>query len=264
MNTKTFINQPLSGIGYLLKGAQLLRHPKLRIFVLVPLLINVFIFASAFWFLFSGITHWIDSYIEELPAFLSWLSYLFWPIIIFSILFSFSFVFSTIANLIAAPFNGLLAEQTEMILINKAINDDGWQDIFKDLPRILKRECQKWIYFLPRMLGCFILFFIPIVGQTVAPVIWFIFAGWMMAIQYADYPFDNHKISFASMKSILAARFGKNITFGMIVSVCTTIPILNFVIMPIAVCGATAAWVDIYKDQVLNQAKPIIDQPRIE
>lgn len=252
MNATRLIKQPITGFGYLLKGAKLLSHPQLRVFVLIPLLINIFIFASAFWFLFASITQWIDSYITELPTFLSWLSYLLWPIIIVSILFVFSFVFSSIANFIAAPFNGLLAEKTEILLIKSAINDDGWKDLFKDLPRIFKRECQKWAYFLPRMLVCLLLFFIPLIGQIVAPIVWFIFAGWMMAIQYADYPFDNHKISFALMKKILASHFAKNITFGMVVSICTTIPILNFIIMPIAVCGATAAWVDIYKEKALN------------
>ena len=259
MNTTNLINQPLTGIGYLIKGTQLLHHPKLRVFVLIPLLINIIIFASAFWFLFTNITEWVDSYINLLPGFLTWLSYLLWPVIIFTILFAFSFVFSSIANLIASPFNGLLAEKTEKLLTNSTINDDGWQDILKDLPRIFKREYQKWLYFIPRMLACLLLFFIPLIGQTVAPVIWFIFTGWMMALQYADYPFDNHKVPFSLMKQILFARLGKNITFGMVVSICTTIPVLNFIIMPIAVCGATAAWVDIYKEQALEQPDTLIE-----
>lgn len=242
---------PLSGISYLMKGAQLLSHPKLRIFVLIPLLINVFIFASAFWFLFSSVSMWIESYMVGLPEWLSWLSYLIWPVLIFSILVSFSFVFSTVANLIAAPFNGLLAEKTEMLLIGSAINDDGMLDLVKDLPRIFKRELQKWAYFLPRMLLCALLFFIPAFGQTLAPLIWFVFSGWMMAIQYADFPFDNHKITFTDMKKALAARAGKNLTFGMLISFFTTLPIINFIIMPIAVCGATAFWVDIYKHEML-------------
>lgn len=247
------INTPLSGIRYLLKGAQLLSHPKLRIFVLIPLLINIFIFASAFWFLFSTIMQWIDSYISGLPDWLSWLSYLFWPFLIFSLLVSFSFVFSTVANLIAAPFNGLLAEKTENLLTGKAINDDGLMDIMKDLPRIFKRELQKWAYFLPRLLVCAVLFFIPAFGQTVAPFIWFVFVAWMMVIQYADFPFDNHKIPFNKMKKALAGRWGKSLTFGMLISFFTTLPIINFVIMPIAVCGATAFWVDIYKQELLSK-----------
>jgi len=254
MNSNNIVTQPLTGIGYLLKGAQLLRHPKLRTFVLIPLLINILIFSSAFYFLFSNLTSWVDSHIAELPSFLSWLSYILWPIIALSILFSFSFIFSGIANLIAAPFNGLLAEKAETLLTKSTVSNEGWQDLFKDLPRILMREVQKWLYFLPRMLGCLTLFFIPGVGQTIAPIIWLIFSGWMMAIQYADYPFDNHKVSFLAMRKTLGTKRTKNITFGMIVSFCTTIPVINFIIMPIAVCGATAAWVDLYKAQVLNEA----------
>ncbi|WP_372881114.1 sulfate transporter CysZ [Psychromonas sp.] len=247
------IKQPLSGLGYLLKGTKLLSHPKLRVFVLIPLLINIIIFASAFWFLFSTIMQWVDSYITGLPEFLSWLSYLFWPILIFTILFAFTFVFATVANLIAAPFNGLLAEKTEFLLTNQSAGDSGLSDLLKDLPRIFKRELQKLAYFLPRMLFCGVLFFIPAFGQIVAPFIWFVFAGWMMAIQYADFPFDNHKISFATMKTSLKQRPGKNLTFGMLVSFLTTIPIINFFIMPIAVCGATAFWVDLYKDELTGQ-----------
>jgi CysZ protein len=231
------MNTPLSGISYLLKGAKLLSHPKLRIFVLIPLLINILIFASAFWFLFSAISEWIQTYMAALPEWLSWLSYLFWPFLVFSLLVSFSFVFSTVANLIAAPFNGLLAEKTENLLIGQAINDDGLMDLIKDLPRIFV---------------CILLFIIPGFGQTIAPFIWFVFSGWMMAIQYADFPFDNHKIAFPNMKKALSKRLGKNLTFGMMISFFTTIPIVNFVIMPIAVCGATAFWVDIYKQELLS------------
>jgi CysZ protein len=61
------------------------------------------------------------------------------------------------------------------------------------------------------------------------------------------------------MRKTLATRFGKNITFGMIISICTTVPLLNFIIMPIAVCGATAAWVDLYKQQALDIQRNLIE-----
>ncbi|MEH6453480.1 MAG: sulfate transporter CysZ [Psychromonas sp.] len=253
MPSSKVVKDSFSGIGYLLQGVRLLSHPKLRAFVLIPLMINILIFAGAFWFLFSSIMQWIESYIAELPAYLSWLSYLFWPFLIVSIIFAFSFIFSTFANLIAAPFNGLLSEKTEQLLSGETLDDSGFSDILKDLPRIFRREFQKLAYFLPRMLLCAVLFFIPFIGQTVAPFIWFIFAGWMMAIQYADYPFDNHKVPFKKMRQTLRQRLGKNLTFGMLVSFFTTIPVVNFIIMPIAVCGATAAWVDSDKSSALTE-----------
>ncbi len=251
-NTSEFTHQ-LSALGYLLKGWQLIKHPKLRSFILIPLFINLVVFSIAFWFLFSNINDWIDSYIAKLPAFLTWLTYIMWPLLAVIILFSFSFIFSTFANLIAAPFNGLLAEKTEILLIGDTINNDGIHELIKDLPRIFQRELQKMWYILPRMIGCAILFLIPGFGQTIAPLIWFVFGAWMIVIQYADYPFDNHKITFANMKGALRKRPAKSLIFGMLISVFNAIPIVNFIIMPIAVCGATAFWVDIYKPQLLSQ-----------
>ena len=254
-NTSQF-TQSLSGLGYLLKGLQLIKHPKLRPFILIPLFINLVIFSGAFWFLFSHINDWIDGYIAKLPTFLTWLTYILWPLLAFIILFSFSFVFSTFANLIAAPFNGLLAEKTEVLLTGAAINNEGIHELMKDLPRVFRRELQKMCYILPRMLGCALLFLIPGFGQTITPLIWFVFSAWMIVLQYADYPFDNHKISFANMRSALGKHPAKSLVFGMFISFFNAIPIINFIIMPIAVCGATAFWVDIYKPQLLCQKLP--------
>ncbi len=84
-------------------------------------------------------------------------------------------------QLIAAPFSGLLAEQLEARLTGEAPPDTGIWDIMKDLPRIMKREWQKLAYYLPRALLLFVLYFIPVIGQTAAPVLWFLFSAWMLA-----------------------------------------------------------------------------------
>lgn len=119
--------------------------------------------------------------------------------------------------------------------------------LLKDLPRIMKRELQKLGYYLPRALGLLLLYFIPGFGQIVAPVLWFLFSAWMLSVQYCDYPFDNHKVSFPHMRTALRRHKVANMQFGAMVSLFTMIPILNLVIMPVAVCGATAMWVDRYR-----------------
>jgi hypothetical protein len=52
-------------------------------------------------------------------------------------------------------------------------------------------------YFLPRAIGLFILSFIPVVNIIAAPL-WLLW-GLMMAIQYIDYPADNHKLGWNEM-----------------------------------------------------------------
>ncbi|MDP6880418.1 MAG: sulfate transporter CysZ, partial [Alteromonas macleodii] len=84
----------------------------------------------------------------------------------------------------------------------------------------------------------------PIIGQ----VLWFLFNAWMMAIQYCDYPYDNHKIDFTRMRLHLGEHKGKAMTFGMMVNIFSLIPVVNFIVMPVAICGATSMWVRELKD----------------
>ncbi len=96
----------------------------------------------------------------------------------------------------------------------------------KDVPRIMKREWQKFAWYLPRAIVLLILYFIPGIGQTVAPVLWFLFSAWMLAIQYCDYPFDNHKVPFKEMRTALRTRKITNMQFGALTSLFTMIPLL--------------------------------------
>mgnify|MGYP000308405878 CR=1 FL=1 len=40
----------VTGVGYLVEGARMLTHPSLRLFVLIPLIVNVVLFATALGF----------------------------------------------------------------------------------------------------------------------------------------------------------------------------------------------------------------------
>ncbi len=241
-----------SGIQYFMDGFSLIKQPGLRRFVVVPLLCNLVLFAGALMLAInylSQLMQWVDA---SVPSWLDWISFLLWPLLIIAILVVFSFIFSAIMNWIAAPFNGLLAEKVEQLLTGKPLYTGGAMDAVKDLPRVFGREWQKLKYYLPRALLVLILFFIPIVGQTVFPVVWFIFSAWMMAIQYCDYPFDNHKVAFSDMKQALSKTRGSSMSFGVAVTLFSMIPIVNFIVMPVAICGATAMWVDKYREVYRN------------
>lgn len=243
-----------SGISYLTQGLSLVCQPDLRRFVLLPLLTNLILFSACFYWLFSRLSGWADQWIGQLPSWLTWLEYLLWPLAIIVVLLFFSFIFSMVANWIAAPFNGLLAEQVEARLTGVTPPDTSLRQLLADIPRILKREWQKLKYYLPKAIGCLILFFIPLLGQTLAPLLWVLLSAWMAAIQYADYSYDNHKIPFDVMRDDLKSERLPNLGFGFAVSVCTAIPLINFLIMPVAVCGATAMWVDLYRSRHMPAA----------
>jgi CysZ protein len=250
VSVQTSRYQPLAnnGAGYFFKGFQLIQQKGIRRFVYIPLLVNLLLFSIAFYYLFKELEVYIAMANNLLPDWMLWLEYLLWPLAVISLLVIFSFLFSSIANWLAAPFNGLLAEKVEDMLTGAPRQNAGFSDIIKDTPRTLGREWTKLTYYLPRAIGFFLLMLLlPGIGQ----LIWFLFVAWMMAIQYCDYPFDNHKISFDEMKYQLKNHKGHSYSFGIMVSLFAMIPLVNLVVMPVAICGATALWVDNYRQDYL-------------
>jgi CysZ protein len=239
--------QNQSGASYFFKGFSLIRQKGVRRFVFIPLAINTILFSVAFYYGYLKLESYMTSFMDWLPSWLDWLSVVLWPLAVITILVLFSFVFSTVANWLAAPFNGLLSEKIEAILSGNEAPKGSMLDIVKDVPRTLSREWQKLSYYVPRAIGFFIIMWLlPVIGQ----IIWFLFVSWMMAIQYKDYPFDNHKISFTQMKQMLKENQGVSYSFGVTVALFSMIPVVNLVVMPVAICGATAIWVDYYQDKI--------------
>lgn len=231
---------------YLWQGAKMLTHPKLRHFVAIPLAINILIFAlllglSIHWF--QHLIAWIDSF---LPSWLHWLNWLLWIFFALASWLAVIYTFTIIANLISAPFNSLLAEKAEEILTGKpAPLSSGFKAVIKDLPRIFWHEGQKILYYLPRAILCLLLFIIPVI-QIAAPVIWFLFNSWMMSIQYLDYPMDNHRLEFSTIRKKLKSKKLTSLGFGSTIMFASMLPIINFLVMPTAVVGATILWIEEY------------------
>ena len=250
-------NEPQSDLGlgfhYFIYGWRLMLQRRLMPFVLIPVAINAVLMIALLWFFISHIAGWADWIVSFMPSWLDWLTMILVPLAVLSLIMLFYFTFTTITNFIAAPFNALLAEKVELQLTGEQLNNMTMAEMLKDVPRMLKREWQKMAYSIPRFIALFLLSFVPVVGQTVVPVLTFVFGAWLLAIQYCDYPFDNHKISFKRMRNALGQRKILNFTFGTFVSIFTALPFVNLVVMPVAVCGATAMWVEEYRNFMLSK-----------
>jgi CysZ protein len=64
-----------------------------------------------------------------------------------------------------------------------------------------------------------------------------------MAIQYIDYPADNHKLGWNEMLAWLRQKRWQSMSFGGMVYLVLLIPVVNILMMPAAVAGATLFWV---------------------
>lgn len=238
------MTSPFAGVGYLFRGIGLLKTPGLRRFVMMPLTINTMLFAGLIWYL-TGQLEQLDLWVQALlPDWLDWLSWLLWPLFMLLSTLVIFYTFTLVANVIAAPFNGLLAEKVELHLKGKKIeSDDDWKTLMKEALPMVLAELRKLLYFVLRALPLLILFFIPVLNVA-APILWFLFSAWMLAVDYIDFPLGNHKQIFPANVDVLRKRRGLALGFGGMTSVLSLIPVLNFITVPAAVAGATALYVE--------------------
>lgn len=227
----TGFRAPLAGFGLIIK-------PGIRLYVLIPLVVNTLLFTAVIVFGIQAIGDLIDR-LSGQWAWLEWIAWILWPLFLVVALTVVFFTFSIVINLIGAPFNGFLSAAVERHLTGRQpVDYGGLPGITAEIASALKSEARKFLYFFLRALPLLLLFFIPFLAVA-APLIWFAFAAWMMAIEYMDYPMGNRGMLFDEIRRELAARKQLALGFGAGTLILTMIPVLNFVAMPVAVAGAT-------------------------
>ncbi|UHD15914.1 sulfate transporter CysZ [Thiocapsa bogorovii] len=231
---------PLSGAGYLLQGIRLITRPGLRRFVVVPLAVNVLIFAAAIALGVRVFENALATLDARLPSWLGWLDWVLWPLFVLVLLVVVFNLFALVANLIASPFNSLLAEKVERMLTERPLCEGSTlAGVMSDIVPTLVEELRKLLYALVLGIPFLLLLFVPIVGQ----ILWFLYIAWVLAVQYSDYPMGNHGMKFREMRRRLGQQRGMSLGFGASAAMLSMVPLVNFVLMPSAVAGATAMWV---------------------
>ncbi len=233
------ITQPFAGAGYLLKGFGLINAPGVRRWVVIPLAINVVLFAALFYVAydqFGRLVDWLMSYLPQWAQ--EWLAWLLWPLFFIAAVVIIFFTFTVAANLVGAPFNGFLAAAVERHLTGRAPAGSG-RGLAAEIWHAVKGELRKLLYFAGWALVLLVLSLVPVVN-FVAPVLWALFGAWMLALEYLDYPLGNHGHAFPQVRAAARRRRLAALGFGAAATVATLVPLVNFIVMPVAVAGATA------------------------
>ncbi len=234
----------IKGAKYALAGFGLMTQKGVRRYVAIPLIVNTLTFAAVIWYTYSRANEGIEQLITWLPSWLEWLSWLVWLLFAVLIMILVFYTFTLIANLIGAPFNGLLAEKLEKKLTGSSPPSSGRVlETLVAIKNALVSEVVKFAYLLSRVIPLFILSFVPGIN-VFAPLLWLSFGTWMLALEYMDYPMGNHGIIFAEQRRQLKQHRALLLGFGSIIMLMTIVPVLNFLAMPVAVAGATKLWVE--------------------
>ena len=81
--------------------------------------------------------------------------------------------------------------------------------------------------------------FIPVIGQTVVPVLGALFGGWFLALELTGYAFDARGLRLRDRRRALGINRAQSVGFGVACYLLFLVPFLAIVVMPAAVAGAT-------------------------
>ena len=235
----------LKGAGYLLIGFRLMNQKGIRHLSYFPMVINTVLFSVAIWIGYSQFDVWLANLIPTwLPDWIiTAIMWLIIPIFTTLIIIIVFFTFSIFANFLASPFNGPLAEAVEKKLTGLPPTSLSWQQLINETPSALWNELKKIKYFLNLLIPLFILSLVPVLN-ILAPILWIFLSGWILTIEYHNYPMTNHQLGITEQHKALKDELGLTLGFGLATLVVTMVPILNFIVMPAAICGATALYLE--------------------
>jgi len=232
----------VTGAGYFFRGLSMLTDPGLRAFVILPLLANILLFGALGFAAYGYFQALVMSIEDTLPDWLSFLTWLIAPVLWLTGGLLTGYASTLLVLLITSPFHALLAEKVEERITGQQVPAlEGIGAAIMEIPRGIGRELRKLLYYLPMALGVLVISFIPGL-QALSPFFWFILGAWMMSLQFIDYPMDNHRLPFNDVKEACASRRLSSLGFGAVVAFVASVPLLNFIVIPAAVIGATLMW----------------------
>ena len=92
----------LSGAAILARAIQVIKRPDVRLYALVPLLINIVLFGGLIWYSYMQLSPAVDWLMSFVPEFLDFLRWIIWAFITGLTTIVVFFTFTPIANIVAA------------------------------------------------------------------------------------------------------------------------------------------------------------------
>lgn len=249
---------PFHGVQQFVEGARIARSPQLARYSWVPALSSAIIIGLGLALASGYVSEFSTWLVAQLPDWLSFLERILTPVLyLFGLLFG-AWTFGFLAVIIAGPFLGNLSRKVEVLELGDVPDDT--RSFLAGLLAGIKREARKLGYYLPRLFLVLLITLIPVINIA-APIIWFVFGAWAMAVQFCDYPTENRNLPFADTLERLRRHRGAALGFGGCTTLLLAIPLLNFLVIPIAVAGGTLLWHKLEENAVSDDKSERENEP---
>ncbi|AXE26275.1 hypothetical protein C0216_24945 [Streptomyces globosus] len=230
------------GFGHLLAGQKwVFRHGRWLGFGLLPGLVTLVLYAGALVGLGYGaddLTAWATPFADDWGS--PWLGLFrgFLTGLVFALgLFLAVITFTAVTLLVGQPFYESLSEE-----VDRSIGGDAPESGLP-LARELWISARDSVKVLLRValfgILLFALGFIPVIGQTVIPVIGFCVSGFFLAEELTAVALQRRRVEFKERLALLRGRRAMALGFGVPLVLLFLVPVVAVFLMPGAVAGAT-------------------------
>jgi CysZ protein len=217
------------------------RSPKLLALGLLPALLSFLVLATALGTLFyflsdvaAAVTWFADGWAEGPRSTLRLLA----AIAVAGVSVFLSIMFYTALTLtIGDPFYEKISEMVEARFGDgqPTQNLPWWRELRRSIGDGIRITAKSALIGIP----LFAAGFIPVVGQTVVPVVGGLVGGWFLAVELTGVAFARRGMGMVQRRALLRQHRSLALGFGVGVLVCFLIPLGAVLVMPAAVAGGT-------------------------
>ncbi|GAA3066765.1 membrane protein [Streptosporangium carneum] len=144
--------------------------------------------------------------------------------------------FTAVTLIVGEPFYEKLSEQVELTYGDLPTGHE--LPLWKSIPRSIKDSLVTLGYVLLFTVPLFFLGFVPVIGQTVVPVLGALVSGFFLTVELTALAMERRGLARRSRFAVLRGNKASALGFGVLLFLIFLIPLASVVAMPAAVAGA--------------------------
>jgi CysZ protein len=229
-----------AGVGLLLRGFGIVfRTPRLLLLGALPAVLTAVLLLGGM----IALVHWVDDLAAWITPFADgWAAGLRTAVrlatgvaLVAAALVVGVISFSALTLAIGGPFYESIAEKVEDDLGRPPAEAElsWWRMLWLGIRDGVLLVARSLLFTVPLVVAGFI----PVVGQTVVPVLLALVTGWFLALELVAVPFYRRGMDLRQRRAALAERRALALGLGLPASLLCTIPLVSIVVMPLAFAG---------------------------
>lgn len=241
----------------------LLRNPSLLGYVFVPIVVNIVFGITLYVGLLRpglreaqvlglNLDSRLDRLVADFPRWLNGLGFLgdalgvvLSGLLVLVLLLLTGLLLVQFGVILGAPWYGQLSEQLEKRRLGALPQlQSGGLAIVRDIWRALAFEVKKLVLAGGLAFGFLLLNFVPGIGTIVASVGWIAIAALTVCFDFLDAPLERRRLRFRDKLKIILDSLPASASFSLVCLAAVSIPIVNFVTIPLCVAGGTLFFCD--------------------